>query len=429
MPGWRAATAGSSFVMAPRAIWTGSVSFGLVNVRVRLLSATQSKDVHFNQFKAGTTKRIHNKRVAEGSNAEVDFDDIVKGYELPGGKYVMVEPEDLESAAPEQTRTIEIEDFVDLADIDPIYYEKSYYLAPDNGTGADRAYALLREAMGRSGKVAIGRFVLRTKQYLACIRPVDKVLVLSTLFFADEVRDTKDIGVPGKLKFKPRELEMAQHLVESLSTGWKPSRYKDTYREDLLGVIKAMGAGKEIEPVERPERTDVGDLMAALEASIAARKEAPAKKAQGHEEEGGVGTGRSQAVTVAGWPCWCGSTPRTRPPCWRSPRSRACRPASWPAGCCTTTYDGSAAAASWPSARRINPPGSDGASDRVPLHHDRAVVVGVGLDDEVLAIGPGWDVDRADVADDVGILGAHAGVTHAVDEALVAFHGVTVPVG
>lgn len=266
--------------MPPRAIWTGSVSFGLVNVPVRLLSATQSKDVHFNQFKAGTTKRIHNKRVAEGSNAEVDFDDIVKGYELPSGKYVMVEPEELETAAPEQTRTIEIEDFVDLADIDPIYYEKSYYLAPDKGTGADRAYALLREAMGRSRKVGIGRFVLRTKQYLACIRPKDNVLVLSTLFFADEVRDTKEIGAPGKLKFKPRELEMAQHLIESLSTDWKPSRYKDTYRDELLKVIKAKGAGKDIEPVERPERTDVGDLMAALEASIAAKRKSPAKKAK-----------------------------------------------------------------------------------------------------------------------------------------------------
>lgn len=186
----------------------------------------------------------------------------------------------LRTVATRPRRTIEIEDFVDLADIDPIYDEKSYYLAPDKGTGADRAYALLREAMGRSGKVAIGRSVLRTKQYLACIRPVKNMLVLSTLFFADEVRDTKEVGAPGKLKFKPRELERAQHLVESLSTDWKPSRYHDTYRESLLKVIKAKGAGKEIEPVERPERTDVGDLMAALEASIAAKKKAPVKKAR-----------------------------------------------------------------------------------------------------------------------------------------------------
>jgi DNA end-binding protein Ku len=255
--------------MAPRAIWTGSVSFGLVNVPVRLLSATESKDVHFHQFKAGTSKRIHNKRVAEGSGREVDYDDIEKGYELPSGKYVMVTADDLASVDPEQTKTIDIEDFVDLHEIDPIYFDKSYYLAPDRGTGADRAYALLREAMARSEKVAIGRFVLRTKQYLVCIRTMDRVLVLSTLFFADEIRDLKGLDLPAKPRFKPKELQIAGSLVNSLSTKWEPSRYHDTYRAAVLKMIKAKGAGKEIEAPEPEERTKVTDLMAALEASVA----------------------------------------------------------------------------------------------------------------------------------------------------------------
>src|SRR3954471_47008 len=160
----------------PRAIWRGSISFGLVNVPVGLFSATESKTVHFNQLDRKTKKRVHQKRVVDGSNRDIDFDEIVKGYEVTKGNYVVVEPDELESVAPGASRAIDIEDFVDIADIDPVQYDKSYYLAPESGGGAEKAYALLREAMRDSGRVAIGRFVLRSKQYLACIRPSGDVL-------------------------------------------------------------------------------------------------------------------------------------------------------------------------------------------------------------------------------------------------------------
>jgi DNA end-binding protein Ku len=265
--------------MAPRAIWKGSISFGLVNVPIRLLAATESKDVHFHQFEAKTKKRIHNKRVAEGSNREVAFDKIVKGYETSSGRYVMVEPAELEAVEPGQSRTIEIEDFVDLHEVDPIYFERSYYLAPDRGGSSDRPYALLREAMARSEKVAIGRFVLRTKQYLVCIRPVDRVLVLETLYFHDEIRDTKALDVPGKLKFPPKELQIAERLIDSLTTPWKPERYKDTYRERVLKMIRAKGKGKEIALPEPEEpAAKVTDLMAALEASVSASRKRTTKR-------------------------------------------------------------------------------------------------------------------------------------------------------
>ncbi|MBW8824959.1 MAG: Ku protein [Acidobacteria bacterium] len=264
--------------MAPRAIWTGSISFGLVNVPIRLLAATESKDVHFHQFEAKTRKRIHNKRVAEGSNREVSFDRVIKGYETSKGRYVMVEPAELESVEPGQSRTIEIEDFIDLHEVDPIYFEHAYYLTPDTGRGADRPYALLRDAMARTEKVAIGRFVMRTKQYLACIRPVDRVLVLETMYFHDEIRDPKALDVPGKVKFSPKELQTAGRLIDSLTTPWDPRRYKDTYRARVLKLIRAKGQGKEIEVAERKQPERVADLMAALEASVAASRKKTTKR-------------------------------------------------------------------------------------------------------------------------------------------------------
>ena len=261
----------------PRAIWSGSISFGLVNVPVKLYSATESKDIHFNQFQEGTGKRIHNKRVAEGTGREVEYEDIVKGYELKAGKYVLVTPEELESVEPGKTRTIEIEDFVDLAEIDPIYFEKSYYLAPAGE--AKKSYALLREAMERANRVAIGRFVMRTKQYLAAIRPSGKVLVLETMFFGDEVRDTKDLDLPGKVKLSPRELEIADRLIDSLTVEFKPGQYKDTYRERVMNLIKRKQKGEDIVIEEREETTDKAtDLMAALEASISNIRDARDKK-------------------------------------------------------------------------------------------------------------------------------------------------------
>jgi DNA end-binding protein Ku len=254
----------------PRAIWSGSISFGLVNVPVKLHSATQQKDVHFNQFQRGTGERIRQKRVAEGTGEEVDYDEIVKGYEIAKGRYVMVEPEELESVDPETSRTIDIEDFIDFTEIDPIHFEKTYFLEPDDTQGAKRAYALLREAMASSGKVAVGRFVMRSKQYLATIRPVDEVLFLETMFFPDEVRDPKDLdNVPGKIQLSDRERKVAKQLVESLASDWDPDRYHDTYREAVLDLIGRKDKGEDV-VVEKPKRdaAPVTDLLAALEASI-----------------------------------------------------------------------------------------------------------------------------------------------------------------
>lgn len=260
-----------------RAIWSGSISFGLVNVPVKLFSATEQKDVSFHQFQEGTGQRIRYRRVAEESGEEVDYADIVKGYEVEKGRHVLVTPEELESVDPGRTRTIEIEDFVDLAEIDPIYYEKSYYLAPAEGSGAEKPYALLLRGMEESGKVAVGRFVLRTKQYLAAIRPAAGVLVLETMYFADEVRDPSvDVdGVPvDGVELSERERAIAGQLIESLSSAWDPERYADTYRQRVLELIERKAEGEDV--VTEPARADEGevvDLMAALEASVAAARQ------------------------------------------------------------------------------------------------------------------------------------------------------------
>jgi DNA end-binding protein Ku len=252
----------------PRAIWKGSISFGLVNVPIGLFSATESKTVHFHQLDKKTKKRVHNKRTVEGSNREIDFDEIVKGYEVTKGNYVVVEPEELQAVEPEQSRTIEIEDFVEISDIDPIHYDKAYYLAPDGSGGATKAYALLRDAMAKSGRVAIGRFVLRSKQYLACIRPTGDVLVLHTMWFPDEVRDPGQLDVPGSVKLTPKEMKAAQQLIDSLTTDWEPERYRDTYRQEVEKLLKAKAKGKEIAVEPHEEREPISDLMAALEASV-----------------------------------------------------------------------------------------------------------------------------------------------------------------
>jgi DNA end-binding protein Ku len=261
----------------PRAIWSGSISFGLVNVPVKLHSATEEKDIHFHQFAEKSGDRIRNKRVSEKTGREVEFKNIVKGYEVKKGEYVIVTPDELESVDPGPRKTIEIEDFVDLDEIDPIFYEKTYYVAPDKGDGASHAYALLREAMRKSNKVAVGRFVMRTKQYLVSIRPMDKenVLALSTMYFGDEVRPAKDIDVPGKLKIAPREMDIAQRLIDSLSADWKPEKYADTYREKVLKLVKDKAKGKEIVVEEQEKPAPVTDLLAALEASV---KEARGKR-------------------------------------------------------------------------------------------------------------------------------------------------------
>jgi DNA end-binding protein Ku len=267
----------------PRAIWSGSVSFGLVNVPIKLVSATSPKDVHFNQLHDADGGRINQKRVCSVDGEEVDYSHIVKGYDLGGGRYVVIEPEELRSIDPEASRSIDIEEFVDLVDIDPIFFDHSYYLVPEDR--AVKPYALLVGAMADTGKVALGRFVLRTKQYLAALRPKDGVLVLSTMLFADEVIATGDLDVPTTDKTKPadRELAMAKQLIESLSAPFDPTKYQDDYRQKVLDLIERKAEGQVIAEAPEPAAAaPVVDLMAALEASLTAARAAKADQ----EEKG-----------------------------------------------------------------------------------------------------------------------------------------------
>ena len=256
----------------PRPIWSGAISFGLVNVPVKLFSAVSPKDVHFHQLDRRTNSRIRQKRVSSTTGEEVPYEEIVKGYELRPDTYVTITPEELDALDPKATKTIDIEDFVDLDQIDPIYFERPYYLVPDKG-GA-KAYALLRAAMQETNKVGIARLVLRTKQYLAAIRPKDDVLVIETMLYPDEVNPADELDLPGdEVEVTDREEKMARQLIDSLTTDFDPSKYRDDYRERVLDLIEQKASGQEIvveEPTEEP--TKVVDLMAALEASLAAVK-------------------------------------------------------------------------------------------------------------------------------------------------------------
>ena len=254
-----------------RAIWTGAISFGLVNVPVKLYSATSPKSVRFHQLSSKTGARIKQKRVDPSTGDEVAFEDIVKGYELTPDRYVLIEPEELDALDPKATKTIDIEEFVDLAEIDPIYYDHSYYLAPT--TGGAKAYALLLEAMREAEKVAIGRVVIRSKQQLCALRPTGSVMALSTMLFGDEVLSPDridELDAVGEAEATKRELTMAQQLIESLSAEFDPSKFKDEYRERVLDLIERKAAGEEIavQP-EAEDTTPAPDLMAALEASLA----------------------------------------------------------------------------------------------------------------------------------------------------------------
>jgi DNA end-binding protein Ku len=275
-----------------RAIWSGTISFGLVNVPVKLYSAVHDEDIHFSQFDKNGN-HIRYKRVSEKTGKEVDYGDIVKGYEVKKGQWVMVDPDELATYKPESTKTIDISDFVDLPEIDPIYYENTYYLAPD-GKASQKPYNLLLEAMEKKDKAAIGKVVLRTKQYLAAIRPLDGVLALSTMRFGDEVVPASEVknGSGGKAaSVSKREVDMASQIIDSLSSKWDPSRYHDTYREQVLELLKKKAEGEEI-VVEEPEEEQgqVLDLMAALEASLAA-----AKSKAGSEDEDAKPRQRSRA--------------------------------------------------------------------------------------------------------------------------------------
>jgi DNA end-binding protein Ku len=268
-----------------RAIWTGAISFGLVNIPVRLYPATSSHDVAFHQFEEKTGQRIHLKRVAERSGREVPYQRIVKGYEVRKGKVVLIEPKELAALEPRKTRTIDLEVFVDMHEIDPIYWDATYYIGPEDTGGAAKSYELLRRAMVDTERVGVGRFVMRTKEYLTTIRPLGPGLALETMFYADEIRDQSEVAGPGKkASVAPRELEMAKQLIKSLEDRWDPKKMKDTYRDRVLELIQKKARGEEIdvEPAAEPEQKVV-DLMAALKASLgqdrgAARDKPPRRK-------------------------------------------------------------------------------------------------------------------------------------------------------
>ena len=318
----------------PRAVWTGSIGFGLVSIPVRLFNATSPKDVRFHQFDRTTGRRIHYRRVADGPDStptveppsfagagpsagheaagtapderderpafrepaeperrgeEVAYADVVKGYELESGGFVMVDPEEIRGLRPERSRTIEITDFVSLDDIDPVYFDRSYFVLPQRGGGAEKPYGLLLRAMQRSRRVGIGSFVLSSKPHLAAIRPREDALILETLFFSDEVRSASEVDVPpSPAEPSTRELDVAVKLIELLAAEWDPSRYRDSYREQVLALIESK-AGTEFTVAEERvlEASGVADLMAALQASVeAAKKSSSGRRKAGRRRTG-----------------------------------------------------------------------------------------------------------------------------------------------
>ena len=259
-----------------RPIWTGSVAFGLVSVPVSLYTATEDKTVHFNQFQAGTSDRIRYKRVNERTGREVDLADIVRGYEVSKGDYVLVTDEELEAIDPGRSRTIDIADFVDLADIDPTYFQKAYYLAPQ-GDAALRAYALLYRAMADTGKAGIATFVMHGKQHLAAMRADEEgVLALETMFYADEVRDPRDQieDLPDTETFRGRELAIARELIDSMTVKWNPANYRDTYRDRVEDLIERKRRGEDVVTEAAPPKdSSVVDLADALRRSVEAQRQ------------------------------------------------------------------------------------------------------------------------------------------------------------
>jgi DNA end-binding protein Ku len=261
-----------------RSIWTGAISFGLVTVPVKLYSSVNRKTVRFHQLSGKTGVRISQRRVDPSTGDEVPYDEIVKGFELTPDRYVVIEPGELESLEPKKTKTIEIEDFVELSDIDPIFYDHPYYLAP--GTGGAKPYRLLLDAMRDSGRVAIARVVIRSKEQLVALRPMrdDHVLGMSTMLFADEIVDPDNIdelSAADDVETTDRELDIAKQLIESLAGPFEPGKYRDEYRDEVLNLIERKAAGEEIavQPAAEEEAEPVPDLMAALKASLDAVRE------------------------------------------------------------------------------------------------------------------------------------------------------------
>jgi DNA end-binding protein Ku len=285
----------------PRSIWTGAISFGLVTVPVKLYSAVSRKTVRFHQLSGKTGARIRQKRVDPTTGDEVAYEDIVKGFELTPDRYVVIEPGELEALDPKKTKAIEIEDFVALDEIDPIYYDHPYYLAP--GTGGAKPYKLLLDAMQETGRVAIATVVIRSKQQLVAVRPMgDNVLGMATMVFPDEIIDAStidELSAAEDVEINPRELAVAKQLVNSLAAPFGPDKYRDTYRDEVLALVerKAQGEHIAVQPAVEEAAEPVPDLMSALRASLAAvrarernggaadaKKPAAAKKAPATEK-------------------------------------------------------------------------------------------------------------------------------------------------
>jgi DNA end-binding protein Ku len=292
----------------PRSIWTGAISFGLVTVPVKLYSAVNRKTVRFHQLSGKTGVRIAQKRVDPQSGEEVAYEDIVKGYELAPDRYVVIEPAELDTLQPKKTKTIEIEDFVELSQIDPIFYDHPYYLAP--GPGGAKPYRLLLEAMAETEKVAIARVVIRSKEQLVAIRAIGDVLEMATMLFADEVSSPDrldELPDPKEVKTTKREVEIAKQLIGSLAGDFEPEKYHDTYRADVLALIERKAEGKKIavQPHAEEEQAPAPDLMSALKASLEAVRErsgesagAPAKKRK-QAAKAKAATGKASAKPTA----------------------------------------------------------------------------------------------------------------------------------
>ena len=273
-----------------RAIWKGSISFGLVNIPIALYPATREAELKFRLLRKSDLSPVNYKRVAEKDGREVPWNQIVKGYEYEKGKYVVLKDEDFQRVDLEATQTVDIQDFVDLDEIDPMFFYKPYYLEPQKG--GDKAYVLLRDSLQKSGKVGIAKVVIKTRQYLAGVKPEDGALVLELMHFAEELADTSKLRIPKKVEVAKREMNMATQLIDSMSSKWSPKKYRDDYREALMEVIeeKVEAGGKEIEekPKKQPKPTKVIDLVEVLQKSLeqsgGAKKKATAKRAGNHPQ-------------------------------------------------------------------------------------------------------------------------------------------------
>ena len=255
--------------MAPRSIWNGTITFGMVNVPIKLYSATESKTIHFHEVHQRDGARIEHRRICPKEDREVPYKQVVKGYEVSPGEYVVLDKDEVKAAAGDRGKVVHIEEFVDAGAIDPVFYEKTYYVGSRED---ENPYRLLHEALRRSGRAGIGRFAFHDREYLVAVRALDDVLALHTMRFHDEVVSAADLDMPRpRQKPAPREVRMAGQLVESLEEDFDPASYSDTYREAVLDLIKRKAAGEEIDLMEQEEPEHGEDLLAALQASLGSK--------------------------------------------------------------------------------------------------------------------------------------------------------------